>query len=107
MALYSSYMYYIHKIEFICGCYVILIVYHTMPHFIISYAKYVVRPDDPSKDISLLCFRACSSSLLVHPKGGRPGGARVVTSYMGVVLGYAGSYGYDHAPRSSGVGGRW
>ena len=107
IALYSSCQSSIHNKEYIHGCYAILIVYHTMPHFIISYAKYVVRPDDPSKDISLLCFRACSSSLLVHPKGGRPRGARVVTSYMGVVLGYAGSYGYDHAPRSSGVGGRW
>ena len=36
--------------------------------------------------------------LLVHPKGGRPGDTRVVTSYTSVVLGYAGSFGYDHAP---------
>ena len=67
----------------------------------------MVRLYDPGKDISSFCFKACSSSLLFHPEGGRPGGARVVTSYIGVVLGYAGSYGYDHAPRSSGVGGRW
>ena len=38
------------------------------------------------------------SLLLVHPKGGRPGDARVVTSYTGVVVGYAGSFGYDCAP---------
>ena len=31
-------------------------------------------------------------------KGGRPGDARVVTSYMSVVLGYAGSFGYDRVP---------
>ena len=58
----------------------------------------MVRPDDPGMDIGSLCFWACSSILLVHPKGGRSGDARVVTSYTGVVLGYAESYGYDHAP---------
>ena len=52
-----------------------------------------------STDRGSLCFRACSSVLLVHPKGGRPGDTTVVTSYTGVVLGYAGSFGYDHAPR--------
>ena len=51
------------------------------------------------KDIGLLCFRACLSILPIHPKGGRPGGARVVTSYAGMVPGYAGSFGYDGAPR--------
>ena len=64
-----------------------------------SYAKDMVRPDDPGTDIGSLCFRACSSVLLVHPKGGRPRDARVVTSYTGVVLGYTGSFGYDHASR--------
>ena len=39
-----------------------------------------------------------SSVLLVHLKGRRPGGTRVVTSYMSVVLGYAGSFRYDRAP---------
>ena len=42
---------------------------------------------------------ACSSVLLVHPKGGRPGDARVVTSYTGVVVEYARSFGYDRAPQ--------
>jgi hypothetical protein len=46
-----------------------------------------------------LCFQDCSSVLLVHLKGGRPGDARVVTSYTTVVLGYAGSIGYDRAPQ--------
>ena len=64
-----------------------------------SYAKVLVRPDDPNMDRGSLCFRAWSSVLLVHPKGGRPGDARVVTSYTSVVLGYAGSFGYDRAPR--------
>ena len=49
----------------------------------------LVRPDDPGMDRGLLCFQACSSVLLVHPKGGRPGSTRVVTSYTSVVLGYA------------------
>ena len=64
-----------------------------------SYAKVLVRPDDPSTDRGSSCFRACSSVLLVHPKGGRPGDARVVTSYTSVELGYVGSFGYDRAPR--------
>ena len=64
-----------------------------------SYAKDMVRLDDPGIDISSLCFQACSSVLLVHPKGGRPGDARVVTSCTSVVLEYAGSFRYDRAPR--------
>ena len=64
-----------------------------------SYAKVLVRPDDPGTDRGSLCFRACPSVLLVHPKGGRPEDARVVTSYTSVVLGYARFIGYDHAPR--------
>ena len=62
------------------------------------YAKVLVRPYDPSMDRGSLYFRACSSVLLVHPKGGRPEDARVVTSYTSVVLRYAGSFGYDRAP---------
>ena len=73
--------------------------------FIMSCVMSMVRPDDPGTDIGLLCFRACSSVLLVHPKGGRPGDATVVTSYTGMVLGYAGSFGYDRAPRCD--WGRW
>ena len=63
----------------------------------ISYATVLVRPDDPGTDRGSLCFQAYSSVLLVHPKGGRPGGTRVVTSYTGVVLDYAGPFGYDRA----------
>ena len=72
---------------------------HALLSSFMSCATDLVRPDDPSTDRGLLCFRACSSVLLVHPKGGRPWGTRVVTSYTSVVLGYAGSFGYDHAPR--------
>ena len=63
-----------------------------------SYAKVLVRPDDLGTDRGSLCFRACSSVLLVHPKGGRPGDTKVVTSCTSVVLEYAGSIGYDRAP---------
>ena len=63
-----------------------------------SYATVLVRSDDPGTDRGSMCFRSCSSVLLVHPKGGKPGGTRVVTSYMSVVLEYAGSFGYDCAP---------
>ena len=47
----------------------------------------MLRPDDLGKDIGSLCFQACLRVLLVHPKGGRPGDARVVIAYTGVVLG--------------------
>ena len=67
----------------------------------------MVRPDDPGTDRGSLCFRACSSVLLVHLKGGRAGGTRVVTSYTSVVLGYVGSFGYDCAPWCDWVDGRW
>ena len=99
MALYSICQHSIHNIEFCHGCYAISIVYQSMLWLFMSYAKDMVRPDDLGTDISSSCFRARSSILLVHPKGGRPGDARVVTSYTGVVVGYAGSFGYDRAPR--------
>jgi hypothetical protein len=74
MALYSTCQYSIHK-ELIHGCYAILIVYHTMPCFIMSYSIYVVSLDEISKDIGSLSLQAYLSALLVHPKGGRPGGS--------------------------------
>jgi hypothetical protein len=84
MALYSTYLYPIHNAELSHGCFAILIAYRTMPCSSISYALYVVRPGVLSKAIGSLCVWPCLSALLVHPKGGRPGGARVLTSYMGV-----------------------
>ena len=98
MALYPTCQTFIHNIVICHGCFTILIVYQSMLSSFMGYAKVLVRPDDPSTDRDLLCFRACSSVLLVHPKGGRPGDTRVVTSYTSVVLGYAGSIGYDRAP---------
>ena len=62
-----------------------------------SCATDLVRPDDPGTDRGSLYFQAYSSVLFVHPKGGRPGDARVVTSYTSVVLRYVGSFGYDRA----------
>ena len=99
MALYSTCQLSIHNIELCHGCFTILIVYQSMLSSFMSYATDLVRPDDPGTDRGSLCLRACSSVLLVHPKGGRSGDAMVVTSYTSVVLRYAGSFGYDHAPR--------
>ena len=99
MALYPICQTFIHNIELCHDCLTILIVYQYMLRSFISYATVLVRPDDPGTDRGSLCFRACSSILLVHPKGERPGDARVVTSYTRVVLEYAGSIGYDRAPR--------
>ena len=99
MALYPTCQTSIHNIEFCHGCFNILIVYQSMLSSFISYATVLVRPDDPGTNRGSLCLRACCSVLLVHPKGGRPGGTRVVTSYTSVMLGYAGSFGYDHARR--------
>ena len=99
MALSSFCQYSIHNIKLDHGCYAILIVYQSMLLFIISCVTSMVRPDDSGTDIGSLCFRACSSVLLVHSKGGRPEDARVVTSCTSVVLGYAGSFRYDRAPR--------
>jgi len=105
MALYPTCQNSIYNIELCHGCFTILIVYQSMLSSFMSYATVLVRPDDPGMDRGSLCFRTCSSVLLVHPKGGRPGGTRVVTSYTSVVLGYAVSFGYDRAPRWD--WGRW
>ena len=99
MALYLICQTSIHNIEICHGCFTILIAYQSMLSSFMSYAKVLVRPDDPGTDRGSLCFRACSSVLLVHPKGGRPGDARVMTTHMSVVLGYAGFFGYDRAPQ--------
>jgi hypothetical protein len=98
MVLYSTCQHSIHHKELCHGCFTILIVYQSMLSLFMSCATYLVRPDDPGTDRGSLCLRACSSVLLVHPKGGRPGDATVVTSYTSVVLGYAGSFGYDSSP---------
>ena len=95
MALYSDFLYAIH-IEFVLGMFVAcLALISVYP----SYSSCMLRPDDLGKDIGSLCFRACLSILPIHPKGGGPRGARVVTSYAGMVPGYAGSLGYDGAPQ--------
>ena len=99
MALYPTCQTFIHNIVICHGCFTILIVYQSMLSSFMSYANVLVRPDDLGTDRGSLCIQACSSVLLVHPKGGRPGDTRVVTSCTSVVLGYAGSFGYDHAPR--------
>ena len=86
MALYPTCQHSICNIEFIHGCYTISVVYQSMHCLFMSCVKYMVKTDDSSTDVSSWCFRACPIPLLVHPKGGSPGGARVVISYTAVVL---------------------
>ena len=97
MALYSDFRYAIHS-EFVLGYLALFVACLDLIYALSSYISCLLRPDDLGKDIGLLCFRAFLSILPVHPKGGGPGGARVVTSYVGIVPGYAGSFGYDGAP---------
>src|SRR6185503_8802950 len=97
MALYSDYRYAIHK-EFILGYLAMLLACLAKFCSYSSCISCLLRPDDLGEDSGSLCFRACLSVLPVHPKGGGPGGARLVTSYAGMGLGYAGSFEYDSAP---------
>ena len=98
MALYSDFRYAIHS-EFVLGYLAIFLACLSLICALSSYTCYLLRPDDLGKDIGSLCIRASLSILPVHPKGRGPGGAKVVTSYAGMVPGYAGSLGYDGAPR--------
>ena len=98
MALYSDFLYANHS-EFVLGYLAMFVACLALISALPSYSSCMLRPDDLGKDIGSLCFWACLSILPVHPKGGGPGGARVVTSYAGMVPGYAGSFGYDGAPR--------
>jgi hypothetical protein len=86
MAFYSTYWYSIYEMEYYL--YVTLVICCIMLCLYPSYIMCEDRLVDLSHDIGSLCLQACSSSLLVHPKGGRPGGARVVIFCMGMVLGY-------------------
>ena len=96
--MYSDSHYAIHK-ELILGYLAMFLACLDKFYSYSSCISCLLRPDDLGKDIGSLCFRACLSVLPVHPKGGGPGGARVVTSYAGMVPGYAGSLGYDGAPQ--------
>jgi len=98
MALYSDYHYAIHT-EFVLGYLSMFLACLALIYALSSYSSCLLRPDDLGEDIGSLCFRVCLSVLHVHPKGGEPGGARVVTSYVGLVTGYVGSLGYDGAPQ--------
>ena len=79
MALCSDFRYAIH-IEFVLGYLAMFIACLALRCALSSYSSCMLRPDDLGKDIGLVFFRACLSILPVHPKGGGPGGARVVTS---------------------------
>ena len=98
MALYPDFRYAIH-IEFVLVYLAMFVACLALICALSSYTSCLLRPDDLGKDIGSLCFQAYLSILPVHPKGGGPGGARVMTSYAGMVPGYAGSFGYDGAPR--------
>ena len=103
MALYSDFHCAIHS-EFVLGYLAIFLACLALIYASSSYTSCLLRPDDLGKDIGFLCFQAWLSILPVHLKGGGPGGARVVTSYAGMVPGYAGSFGYDGV---TGVDCRW
>ena len=98
MALYSDFLYISHS-EFVLGYLAMFVACLALISALTSYTSSLLRPDDLGKDIGSLCFRACLSILPIHPKGGGPGGARVVTSYAGMVPRYTGSFVYDGAPR--------
>ena len=91
MALYSDFRYAIH-IEFVPGYLAMFLACLALICALSSYTSCLLRPDDLGKDIRSLCFRVCLSILPVHPKGGGPGGARVVTSYASMVPGYVKTY---------------
>ena len=97
MALYSDSRYGIHT-EFVLGYLAMFLACLALISALSSYISCMLRPDDLGKDIGSLCFRAYLSILTVHPKGVGTGGAEVVTSYAGMVPGYAGSIEYDGAP---------
>ena len=98
MALYSDFRYIIH-IEFVLGYLAMFLAFLAKFCSYSSCITCLLRLDDLGKDIGSLCFWACLSVLPVHLKGGGPGGARIVTSYASMGLGYAGSFRYDGAPR--------
>ena len=97
MALYFDFHYAIHS-EFVLGYLAIFLVFLALICALSSYTSCLLRPDDLGKDIDSLCFRTYLSILPVHPKGGGPGGARVVTSYASMGIGYTRSFEYDGAP---------
>ena len=94
MALYSDFLYANHS-EFVLGYLAMFLACLALIYASSSYSSCLLRLDDLGKDIGSLCFWAYLSILPVHPKGGGPGGAKVVTSYVVMVPGYAGSLGYD------------
>ena len=82
MALYSDIHYAIHT-EFVFGYLAMFLACFALIYALLSYTSCLLRPDHLGKDIGSLCFRDCFSILPVHPKGGGPGGARVVTWVCG------------------------
>ena len=79
MALYSNICYAIHS-EFVLGYLSMFLACLALICALSSYTSCLLRPDDLGKDFGSLCFRTYLIILPVHPKGGGPGGAKVVTS---------------------------
>ena len=61
----------------------------------------MLRLDDLGKDIGSLCFRACLSISPVHPKGGGPGGARVLVESISGMDRHYNSKGQAHNSSSN------
>jgi hypothetical protein len=98
MALYSTCQKYIYNLDYLHGCYAILVVCHTMLYAFSNYAIHMLRLEIHAKATVWCALWACSSSLLVHPKGGRPGGLEPVPYTQVWCSGITGSIEYDHIP---------
>jgi hypothetical protein len=83
MALYSTRQYFTHNIELIHGYLTIFIIWYAMSYAPSSYITMFSLA--LSINISLVCFRTCSSSMPIHHHGGGSGGARVAILCTGVV----------------------
>jgi hypothetical protein len=90
MALYSTCHEFIYNLEYFHGSHAILVVCHTMLYAFLSYAAHMFRLEIHAKATVWCALWACSISLLIHPKSGRPEGTRAGSVYMSVVLGYHG-----------------
>ena len=72
MTLYSNFLYINHS-EFVLGYLAMFLACLALISALSSYISCMLRPDDLGRAIGSLCFRACLSIILVHPKGGDPG----------------------------------
>jgi hypothetical protein len=90
---------YIYNSEYLHGYYAILVVCHVMLSASLSYAIHMLRLEIHAKATVWCALWACSSSLLVHPQGGRPGGLEQVPYTRAWCSDIMGSIEYNHIPR--------